>query len=693
MKAVYLFMLNNKQLLDSSYVFNWALVMFRYISGIIIFIFSYASAQAEENTGSDILTELEQDIKRYSDLATNTNQNVDYMPYVISTLHNEDLVALGVLNLREAVSLIPGVDLNVGMAGIKNPIFRGSNPYAFGQSRLIIDGMEVNDQIFGGYNQLLDLPVDIIHRIEVVRGPGSMLTHVNGFAGSIHVITKANRDDGQEVVDNVFAVLGSDKQAGAGIIKSFDFAGGKFSSDLYYQKNDLSLEVGDDRFGNSGETDQSLKNYQLGLNFERGGLYFKARLSKNESGVSYGQAFSLTDDESDYLEVENNTFELKYIKALSNKANIEFALNYFDENRDLQNKVMPDGAMLMMPPPPTLLTEGRYFLVDYSEQTFSQRLQFNFDFSSSHKFQVGVQARQAKINDNNAAVSDDGLQSSSEFSLFTNEKRDINIVYFEDMFEVGEKTTVQIGGKLSQYSDVDDQSALRLAVVHRYNDKNIYKAMYSQAYREPSWREQYLSAPAFFLPNTDLDPETVDAYEMSYIRRLGHRDFFKINAFYLENKSQIDAQNQNRRFDNSEENNLYGFEFEYEIDIFSRDVLHVNYSYLDGDNVTGELANSAQTLIDVYYLYRLNNKWNFSGLVEYVGDKGRIETDTRDDVDQYGLLDLSAGYKGNEKSVKFTFTVKNVFDKEYSLPSPANTYPEDFPQSGRTWMVRVSKEF
>ena len=667
--------------------------MLRFILGVIIFIFSYATTWAEEIIETDILSELEQDIKLYSDLATHTNQNVDYMPYVISTLHNEDLLELGILNLREALSLIPGVDLNVGMAGIKNPIFRGSNPYAFGQSRLIIDGMEVNDQIFGGYNQLLDLPIDIIHRIEVVRGPGSMLTHVNGFAGSIHVITKANRDDGQKVVDNVFTMLGADNQAGAGIIKSFDFAGGRFSSDLYYQQNDLSLDVGDDRFGNSGETNQSLKNYQLGLNYEAGALYFKARLSKNESGVSYGQAFSLTDDNSDYLDVENNAIELKYTKSLSNKASLEFALNYFDENRDLQNKVIPDGVMIMMPPPPRLLIDGRYFLVNYSEQAFTQRLQLNFDFTASHKFQVGVQAKQAKINENNAAISDDDLLSTSEFSLFTNKKRDINTVYFEDMFEVGEKTTIQIGGKLSQYSDVEDQSALRLAAVHRYNDKNIYKAMYSQAYREPSWREQYLSAPAFFLPNTMLDPEKVDAYEMAYIRRIGHRDFFKLNTFYLKNQSQIDAQNQNRTFDNSGENKLYGFELEYEVNLYSRDVLHVNYSYLEGDNVTGQLANSAETLIDVYYLYRLSDKWNISGLLEYVGEKGRIEADTREDVKQYGLVDLSAGYKGGEKSFNVTFTVKNVFDKAYLLPSPENTYAGDFPQSGRTWMMRLSKEF
>lgn len=609
---------------------------------------------AEDN---DLLMSLQQDMQRYSDVATDTKQNVDYMPYVITTLKSVDLQALGVLNLREAISLVPGVDLNVGMAEVKNPIFRGSNPYAFGQSRLIIDGMVVNDQIFGGYNQYLVMPIDIIHRIEVVRGPGSMLTHINGYAGSIHVITKANRDDGETQKDTAFVMAGSDKYGSGGFIKSFDLAGGRFSSDLYYKQHDLHLPVGDDRIGlppNSADTDQSLKNYQLGINYQNGSFTAKSRFSQNDSGVGYGQAFSITDDESDFLDVGNNSVEVKYINQFTDKVELEIALDYFDETRELQNKVMPDGA--------TGLINGRYFLVDYSEQSFTERFQLNVSFSETHKLKVGFNFQQSEIKKNNGATSDNNLLTVDPFNLFSNQKRDTDTFYIEDMFDIGDKTTLQLGAKLSQYNDVDDQSAIRIAAVHRYDDENVFKAMFSQAYREPSWREQYLTAPAFFQPNTILEVERVDAFELAYIHRLDHRDFIKFNAFLLQNSDQIDAQNATRTFNNTDDNDLYGFEIEYETSLFDRDILNFNYSLVEGSNVSGELVNTAETLVKFYYLYRASDKWNFSGVVKFTGEKGRVIADTREDVDAYALLDLSASYQADPDALSFSLSVKNVFD-------------------------------
>jgi len=647
---------------------------------------------AADTVETDLLMSLQEDMQHYSDIATETKHNVDYMPYVISTLKGTDLEELGVLNLRDAISQVPGVDLNVGMAGVKNPIFRGSNPYAFGQSRLIIDGMVVNDQIFGGYNQYLEMPINIIHRIEVVRGPGSLLNHVNGYAGSIHVITKANRDDGQKPQDNSFLITGSNNLISGGIIKSFDLAAGRFSSDIYYQQHDLHLPVGDDRFPlppNSGDTDQSLKNYQIGLNYENSGLSIKTRFSQNDSGVSYGQAFSLTDDESDFLDVGNNSVQLKYSKKLSDFLDFELALDYFDETRELQNKVMPDGATMMA----MTLVNGRYFIVDYNEQSLSQRIQFNFNFSSSHQLNIGINLQQSEIKKNDAATSNNNLLTFNEFDLLSIDDRDINTLYIEDMFDINRKTTMQLGGKLTQYSDLDDQAALRLAVVHRYNDENIYKLMFSQAYREPSWREQYLNAPSFFLPNPNLETEKVDAYEFSYIKRLTYRDFFKLNTFLLKNSEQIDAQNATRTFTNTEDNDLYGFEIEFERNLSDRDLLNINYSYIDGSNVSGEMVNTAQNLANAYYLYRANEKWGLSGLVKYVGDKGRAVGDSRESTDDYTLVDLSVTYKTIPNSLKLNIAIKNIFDKTYYLPSPNGTYPGDFEQSGRTWMLRLSKEF
>lgn len=667
--------------------------MIRSVITFLVSILISIGAMAKESDETDLLMSLQQEMQHFTELATETKQNVDYMPYVISTLNNNDLNELGVTNLREAVSLIPGVDLNVGMAGVKNPIFRGSNPYAFGQSRLIIDGMVVNDQIFGGYNQYLEMPVDIIHRIEVVRGPGSMLNHVNGYAGSIHVITKANRDDEVAQQDEVFLLSGSNEFGSAGLIKSFKLGEGYFSSDIYYQQHDLKLPVGDDRIPfppDSGISDQSLKNYQIGLNYKNAGLNIRSRFSQNDSGVSYGQAFSISEDNTDFLDVGNNSIEIKYNRTLTDVMSLELVLDYFDETRELKNKVMPDGVIV---PPGRTLVDGRYFLVDYSEQTFGERAQLNFNFSATHELHIGVSFKQSEIGNNNAATSEDDLVSLNGFDLFSNSKRDVKTYYIEDMFDVTASTTIQLGGKLSQYNDVKDQSAFRLAAVHRYDNENIFKVMFSQAFREPSWREQYLSASAFFLPNPVLEVEEVDALELAYIRHISHRDYFKFNTFLLKNDKQIDAQNITRTFSNTAENDLYGFELEYGTEFFDRDVFSFNYSYIDGSNVSGEMVNSAQVLVNTYYLYRYSEKIHYSALVKYAGDKSRVAADTREDVDAYALLDLSVTYKHSPDSLKFSLTIKNAFDKTYYLPSPDNTYPDDFQQPERSWLLRLSKEF
>ena len=653
---------------------------------ILAFILSVTECYASNALEADLLA----DLQHYSSLATETRQNVDYMPYVISTLNNKDLIDLGVLNLRDAISILPGVDLNIGMAGVKNPIFRGSNPYAFGQSRLIIDGVEVNDQIFGGYSQYLDFPIDIIHRIEVVRGPGSILSHINGFAGSIHVITKANRDDEQKEKNQVFSLIGSDQLISAGLIHSAKFNGADISTDLYYQKHDVHLPVADDRFvmlPNASDTDQGLKNYQVAINYKNKNTSLIARSSNNLSGVSYGQSFSLSDDSSDFLDVKNNSIEFRYKHFVNKDISFETVIGYFDENRELQNKVMPDGAMM--------LASGRYFVVDYKEKSLHQRFNVDYLVSNSHKLNFGVHAKQSKIIDNNAFISDDNLINLKPLpsGLFSNNKRTNNIIYIEDMIDINEKLTFQIGAKFNQFSDVEDQSTYRLSLVHRYDNENIFKIMYSQAVREPSWREQYLTGSAYFKSNDSLLSESVTAYELAYIHRTDHSNSFKINTYLLKNSDQIDAQNTDNIFNNSVANELYGAEFEYEKTMFKQDKLHINYSYLAGNNVSDALANAAQGIIKIYYLHRTGLKWNYSAVIKYISDKGRVSIDSRDDVSSYSLLNITAAYQENIKSFKLSLSINNVLDEVYDLPSPDGTYQDDFPQAGRTWLFRLSKEF
>jgi len=61
---------------------------------------------------------------------------------------------------------------------------------------LVIDGHRVNDNIYDsafiGTDFILD--VDLIEKVEIIRGPGSSLYGSNAFFGVIHVITKKGRN-------------------------------------------------------------------------------------------------------------------------------------------------------------------------------------------------------------------------------------------------------------------------------------------------------------------------------------------------------------------------------------------------------------------------------------------------------------------------------------------------------------------
>ncbi len=662
-----------------------------FIAGLAWFV----SGPAWAGDSDQLLSTLQQDIDKFGKIATDTKQNVDYMPYVVSTLHGENLRTLGVENLREALQLIPGVDLSVGMAGVRNPIFRGSNPFSYGQSKLIIDGMVVNDQIFGGYNQYLDMPARLIHRIEVVRGPGSLLSHVNGYAGSIHVITRANRDDGLAPESEGFAAAGSNGYRMAGAVaggKAGDF---EVSADVFVLKHDLSSDPTTDRFNRTGSADQSLENYNIGFNLRRDGFSFKGRLADNDSGVSYGQSFSLSDDLRDRLKVRNAMFDLGYQTDFAPGMASEFTLGYLDENRTLQNKVLPDGSMLMMPPmPPMMLPNGRYFLVDYFEKTLRGRAELKINRVEGHTLTVGMLAERTTIGENTGRISDNDLASFSTFRLMNTELRRHESLYADDLWDVNEQLAIQVGLKADRYNDVDSQLSPRLAMVYRHDDENIYKLMYSKSYREPSWREQYLnSSMAFYRPNASLAVESVEAYEGAYIHKFSAARQFKFNLFHLRNGSQIYAPNGSSPYVNNPATQLSGFELEYSTPVGAKGLLSANYSFVEGENVVGSLANSTSHMLKAAYIHKLNEAWSLSGVFAYVGEKGRVPSDPRPEVKDYITLDLAAQYRNHASGTTVGFSIKNALDEHYVLPAPAGTYAADLVQPGRTFVLSIAQEF
>ena len=140
---------------------------------------------------ASVTQQIDRDLELFTKAATETKANEPYQPYIISVLNGKRLEKLGIATLGEALELIPGVDIATDLMDMKSPVFRGSNPLAFGQVKLLIDGMLANDTFIDGFAGYLYMPIEMIKRIEVVRGPGRRTDGINAYAGSIQVITYA----------------------------------------------------------------------------------------------------------------------------------------------------------------------------------------------------------------------------------------------------------------------------------------------------------------------------------------------------------------------------------------------------------------------------------------------------------------------------------------------------------------------
>jgi iron complex outermembrane receptor protein len=116
-------------------------------------------------------------------------------PASVYVITNEMIRRSGVTSVADALRLAPGVEVGryssdawaIGIRGLEND---------FSKSVLVlIDGRSVYAPLFAGvYWDVVDLPLDDVDRIEVIRGPGGTIWGPNAANGVINIITKNSHD-------------------------------------------------------------------------------------------------------------------------------------------------------------------------------------------------------------------------------------------------------------------------------------------------------------------------------------------------------------------------------------------------------------------------------------------------------------------------------------------------------------------
>jgi len=115
----------------------------------------------------------------------------------ISVVRGKPLLSMPVSSTDELLRYIPGIEANMrGMGGVQTDLsIRGST---FNQVLVLVDGMRINDPLTGHFNNDLPVSREEIERIEVIRGPASLVYGSDAVGGVVNIITKAFSEGNSE---------------------------------------------------------------------------------------------------------------------------------------------------------------------------------------------------------------------------------------------------------------------------------------------------------------------------------------------------------------------------------------------------------------------------------------------------------------------------------------------------------------
>ena len=125
----------------------------------------------------------------------------------ITLISSEVIKQSPATNLAELLQQEAGIDVRrQGINGMQADLYiRGGS---FDQTLLLIDGIKVEDPQTGHHTLNMALPLEVIERVEIIKGPAARVFGQNAFTGAINIVTKSNAD----TVNSVGYKLGSYNQ-------------------------------------------------------------------------------------------------------------------------------------------------------------------------------------------------------------------------------------------------------------------------------------------------------------------------------------------------------------------------------------------------------------------------------------------------------------------------------------------------
>ena len=543
--------------------------------------------------------------------------------------------------LAEVLRRVPGffVDRNE----LKERIYLRGIPDSF---LIMMDGVPFSsDASTIDYPRGMELSLDYIKKIEIIRGPGSALWGPDAFSGTINLVT-SNGENLQGI--KIKAESGSHDTKGSNLQAGFakkEWDGFMFASASHTEGFESNLpgkkKRKDDRYGEiyaklscsdileiSGRYSR-YRDYYTVPNFSLDG--------SEEKSFSFVQA------------TLNKSFEDSYFTA---QGWFQYfgSLDDYDISRYEQTNRQYGG-------------EVKYDRTFFGNNFATLGGSFRYNDGSKTKF---------KFSDN-------------EFDYFPSYHTNLISFYFQDKWKILDNLETTFGVRLDNHSEYKHFYSPRIGINYMFLDYFNMKLLYGRAFRTPS-----LTA---IIEESGLRPEEINSYEAA----LGffYKNIFSMEINYFYNKFEdIIERNAGGNISNRGKEHIKGLEISLTCKPVKSLCLYANYSHLFGGHqkgarITQIIQNSddpnltTESTIESFFSVAPDNVFNFGADyifcsffranldLNYIAKRKLAQGwgmlyDGRKSISSYVLVDVNFFLNDLPfKNIELSLKIKNITDKKY----------------------------
>ena len=582
--------------------------------------------------------------------------DIRHLPMTVNTINRERLTA----NERTSVlptimEEVPGVVLTsrgmmgygVSTGGSGSINVRGLSSGA-GQMLVLIDGHPQYQGIFG--HGIADAYQTMIaDRVEVLRGPASLLYGSNAMGGVVNIVTRQLEPSSEGKLSQHTTI-----NAGAGSYGTVQVEGsnqlraGRFTSTVaaQYQRSDNHRpNMGFEQYGGF----LSL-GYKLSDHWNASALaditHFNASNPGTVTVPKYDNDQSITRGSAN-LVVENNYEKTSGAISIYNNYGNHYIDDGFEEGKPQQTDLFRSRDAV-----------AGVSLYQSVMATRSTRITAGFDYQHIY----GHAWYEDKLTGATIATGSRKMQS-------TRGHKDEVAGYADVRQEITKYVTLSAGLRYDYHTKAGGEWIPQAGLVVRPIETGEFKFMFSKGFRNPTYKDFYLYGTA----NADLRAESMLNYELSWRQRLLEgRLTYGINLFLIDGKNMIQVVVPRTPAQNVGEFRNKGVEVEAAWKVDDHWRISTNHSYLHMDNpIVGAPDYKGYIGADCVY-GKFTAAAGFQQLVGLYTQSGANPVQ-----ENASLLHMTLGYRIC-KQLKIWAKVENLLAQKYEInlgyPMPKATF-------------------